>query len=310
MMKFIFLKVFAVFVIYAFTPFAYAQKNGESTHPKTPKIVQVDETTVRPLLKPDGKLLLINFWATWCIPCREEFPDLVEIDKEFKGKIEFITITLDDPVEIDRDVPKFLNEMKATMPTYLLYTNDENGVIGSISKDWQGGLPFSVLYDKDGSVVLTKQGKINPELVKSKLNSLLAENEIITVTELVKILNSRKEEAVYYYKNNWKAFRETALQKGYIHSYELIVSDQTESSGFDIILITRYRGKLAFEKSEERFRGIIDTAPGGLKLKNKLKPSDFRKGVSVTIGKTIAFPRSIDPKVGSLPKSSPLRPIH
>ncbi|MGI8543468.1 MAG: TlpA family protein disulfide reductase, partial [Aridibacter sp.] len=79
--------------------------------------------------------------------------------------------------EINRDVPKFLNEMKATMPAYLLRTTDENAVISSISKDWAGGLPFSVLYNKDGEIVHFKQGKIKIDVVKEKLNSLLSNSE-------------------------------------------------------------------------------------------------------------------------------------
>lgn len=151
-------------------PKNYAPTVGNSG----PKVVKIDELSIKELLKPKKKPLLINFWATWCIPCREEFPDLVEIDKEFKGEIDFITISLDDLAEINRDVPKFLAEMKASMPAYLLYTNDENGVIGSISKDWAGGLPFTVLYSETGDVEHTKQGKIKPEIVKEKISNLLA----------------------------------------------------------------------------------------------------------------------------------------
>lgn len=139
----------------------------------SPKVTQVDEVTIKDLLKPNGKPLLINFWATWCIPCREEFPDLVELDKKFKGKIDFITISLDDPAEIDRDVPKFLAEMKAEMPTYLLRTPDENAVIGSISKDWAGGLPFTVLYNEKGELIHFKQGKIKLDVVKEKINEII-----------------------------------------------------------------------------------------------------------------------------------------
>ena len=140
----------------------------------SPKVVKIDELSIKELLKPRKKPLLVNFWATWCIPCREEFPDLVELDNEYKGKIDFITISLDDLAEIKRDVPKFLTEMKATMPAYLLKTNDENAVIGSISKDWTGGLPFTVLYDENGKVIHTRQGKISPKLVKEKVNSLIS----------------------------------------------------------------------------------------------------------------------------------------
>jgi thiol-disulfide isomerase/thioredoxin len=179
---------FALLAIVFILPAAglFAQKTDGGAAEKTsnttvaPKVVQIDEVKIRELLKPNGKPLLVNFWATWCVPCREEFPELVEIDNEYRGRIDFITITLDVPAEINRDVPKFLNEMKATMPTYLLKTPDENEVIGSISKDWAGGLPFTVLYDKDGNIAHTRQGKIKPEVVKEKLDGLLVEKETVS----------------------------------------------------------------------------------------------------------------------------------
>ena len=140
------------------------------------KITRVDEITVKELfaLKPENsKPLLVNFWATWCVPCVEEFPDLVKIDEEFRGKIDFITISLDDLAEINRDVPKFLAEMNAKMPAYLLNTLKENEVIGAISPDWSGGLPFTTLYNEKREVVFIKQGKIKPELLTAKINELL-----------------------------------------------------------------------------------------------------------------------------------------
>ena len=177
-------KIFSIYVTLAVFCFCFAinlvaQKTEppvDKKSPVIPKIIQINEITVKDHLKPKGKPLLVNFWATWCIPCRQEFPDLVEIHNKYKGKIDFITITLDDLAEINRDVPKFLKEMKATMPTFLLYTNDENTVISSISKDWAGGLPFTILYDKNGKLVHTRQGKIKPDLVKEKIVGLLADN--------------------------------------------------------------------------------------------------------------------------------------
>src|SRR6188508_1091632 len=64
-----------------------------------PDVKLVDEIGLKGLLVPKDKPLLVNFWATWCEPCREEFPDLVKLDNEFKGKIDFITISLDDPAD-------------------------------------------------------------------------------------------------------------------------------------------------------------------------------------------------------------------
>lgn len=153
-----------------------AQKSVVATLPLAPAPVvkQIDITALKTLVKPNNKPLLINFWATWCDPCREEFPDLVKIDGEYRGKIDFIAISLDDLAEINRDVPKFLSGMKAEMPAYLLKTPDENAAIGAVSTEWKGGLPFTILFDEKGGVSYFRQGKINVETVRSKINGLIA----------------------------------------------------------------------------------------------------------------------------------------
>ncbi len=141
-----------------------------------PKVTQIDEIALKNLLKREGanaKPLLINFWATWCDPCREEFPELVKINADYKGKIDFITISLDDLAEINRDVPKFLINMKATMPAYLLKTDNEEAAIAAVSKDWQGGLPFTVLLNEKGKIAYVRQGKIKTETVRAEIDKIL-----------------------------------------------------------------------------------------------------------------------------------------
>ncbi len=138
-----------------------------------PKVTQVDAAALKNLLKPNGKPLLVNFWATWCDPCREEFPDLVKIDAEYKGKIDFITVSLDDVGDIGGAVPKFLTSMKAEMPAYLLSTTEEDAVISFVSKDWQGALPFTILLDASGKESYSRQGKIKVEILRAELEKLL-----------------------------------------------------------------------------------------------------------------------------------------
>lgn len=141
--------------------------------PDAPTVTQIDDVAFRKILVPNGKPLMINFWATWCGPCREEFPDLVKLDGEFKGKIDFLTVTLDEPEELTAGVPKFLSEMKAKMPTFLLETPDESISIAAVSKDWAGALPLTVIYEPKGSVAYFRQGKVDPTIVRGELNKLL-----------------------------------------------------------------------------------------------------------------------------------------
>ncbi len=134
-----------------------------------PKVIQIDEQGLKDLLKPSGKPRLINFWATWCGPCREEFPDLVKIGADNKEKIDLITVTLDEPSEINTSVPKFLTEMKADNAAYLLKTGDQDAAINLVSKDWQGALPFTILFDSNGEVLYSKQGKFNSDALAAAI---------------------------------------------------------------------------------------------------------------------------------------------
>jgi thiol-disulfide isomerase/thioredoxin len=139
-----------------------------------PKVTQIDAEALKNLLKPDGKPLLINFWATWCVPCREEFPDLVKIGADYKDRIDLITVSLDDLAEIKGDVPKFLAEMKLDAPAYLLKTPDEGAAIAAVSKDWQGGLPFTIFIDEKGETVYIKQGKFKTEFLRAEIERILS----------------------------------------------------------------------------------------------------------------------------------------
>ncbi len=141
--------------------------------PTQPVVTKIDQKRFTELIKPNGKPLLINFWATWCEPCREEFPALVKIDSEYKGKIDFITISLDFEEEITTGVPKFLALMKASMPTYVLITPDETAAISMISKEWAGGLPMTVLYDPSGKLAYFRQGLVRHDILQREINKLL-----------------------------------------------------------------------------------------------------------------------------------------
>lgn len=151
------------------------KKVAPAIDPNLPKVTQIDAVALKDLFKREGenqKPLLINFWATWCGPCVEEFPDLVKINNDYKGKIDFITITLDDVEDLNTGVPKFLGRMNATMPTYLLKTADEGETISAVYKDWQGGLPFTIFFDGKGAMIYNRQGKIVVSALRDELEKI------------------------------------------------------------------------------------------------------------------------------------------
>jgi len=149
----------AALVCAAFTFMVALPALGQSV--KTPKIAQIDLENLKIVLKPNGKPLLVNFWATWCDPCREEFPDLVKLHVKYRDRIDFATVSLDDLAEIKTSVPKFLRKMKSEIPAYLLKATDDDAVIRYVSPDWSGNLPLTIIYSADGKQVYFKNAKFN-----------------------------------------------------------------------------------------------------------------------------------------------------
>lgn len=99
----------------------------------------------------------------------------------------------------------------------------------------------------------------------------------ISIYDFVKIKNNHTKEALYFYEQNWKHYRDIALKKKYIVSYRLVSAIPDSASDFNLILITEYADSLAYAKSEENFAQIIkETRPNGPLLLNELKPADFR----------------------------------
>jgi thiol-disulfide isomerase/thioredoxin len=141
------------------------QRQDPAAHPlKQPTVVSsIDTEALKGLLtQARQKPLLVNFWATFCDPCRDEFPDLVKIDKDYGSQsLDFITVSLDDATEIKGEVPKFLDAMKATMPAYLLDVNDPEPAINLVDRKWRGDLPATYLYNEKGEVVYRHIGRVN-----------------------------------------------------------------------------------------------------------------------------------------------------
>ncbi len=146
--------------------------NTETLPVSPPKVTQIDEQGLKDLLKPRGKPLLINFWATWCGPCREEFPDLVRIGKDHKNKIDLVTVSLDELSEINSAVPDFLAQMGFGSPAYLLKASDPGSAIELVSKDWQGALPFTILFNADGETIYSKQGKFDTDALVDEIEDM------------------------------------------------------------------------------------------------------------------------------------------
>lgn len=155
------------------------RKSGRSAKTKPIVVNAIDLEAFKGLIsQPRQHPLLVNFWATYCDPCREEFPDLVKIDRDYRPQsLEFVTISLDDVADIKTGVPKFLSEMKATMPAYLLDVSDPEPAIDLVDPRWQGSLPATFLYNEKGEIVYSKIGRVKTEELRAEIEKVVKKGE-------------------------------------------------------------------------------------------------------------------------------------
>lgn len=97
------------------------------------------------------KAVLVNVWATWCAPCIEEFPYIVDLQKKHKDKLHVIFISADFPAQRD-EAFEFLKEQKVDWRTYFK-TGKDQPFIEALSDKWSGALPFTKILNRDGKIV-------------------------------------------------------------------------------------------------------------------------------------------------------------
>jgi thiol-disulfide isomerase/thioredoxin len=156
---------------------AVLQKRGANSAARRGGVVrEINLEGLKTLLRRGGKQprpLLVNFWATWCDPCREEFPDLIQIDRDYKARgLEFILVSIDDIAELKTGVPQYLKKMRAGMPAYLLNVPDPEPAIKSVDETWGGGLPATFLFDAEGQITFKQMGRINPAELRSAIEKV------------------------------------------------------------------------------------------------------------------------------------------
>ena len=108
-----------------------------------------------------GKLLLINFWATWCAPCASEFPDLEATYRMYKARnLELVTVSVNDPEE-RAGVLEFLKTHKASHRNLLFATADVYGLQAAFDPKMPAPVPFTILLAPNGDVVYQELGELD-----------------------------------------------------------------------------------------------------------------------------------------------------
>ena len=121
-----------------------------------------------------GKVLVVNFWATWCPPCLKEIPEFVRLDQQYRARgVQVVTISTDEKANLQSAVIPFLKKQKAQFQSFLMESATPQELVDAVDKDWPGTLPATYVFDKAGNVVLAKHGMIQrAELVRKVASAL------------------------------------------------------------------------------------------------------------------------------------------
>jgi len=160
-------KIFLITVLLLTCVEIYSQQSDKIT------VETIDKTKLAKLIKErKGKSLFLNLWATWCIPCREEFPSIVKLADEYKN-VEFVGISVDFPDEVDSKIIPFLKSNKANFISYVNGFDGDEELINALDKKWNGALPATFLFDRTGKKVTFLEGKKSYDEFKKEIEKAL-----------------------------------------------------------------------------------------------------------------------------------------
>ena len=137
-------------------------------------LVAVDEAGFQKLVDSHkGKVVLYQFWATWCAPCREEMPQLIRLEAKLRSQgFELVTISADEP-EQEAAAEKILKQLEVRGPLYRKQAKNDDNFINFIDRKWSGALPALFLYDKNGRKVQSFIGETQMNTIEAAIRKFL-----------------------------------------------------------------------------------------------------------------------------------------
>jgi len=120
----------------------------DTTNRNHVRIINFDQ--LEPYLnRSDDTIYLLNFWATWCLPCRKEMPVIKAIENKYKyDKFKVMLVSLDFPRQLESNLIPYLKSNNITSEVVILNDPDQNRWIDRVDKNWTGEIPFTIIYSK------------------------------------------------------------------------------------------------------------------------------------------------------------------
>lgn len=144
--------------------------------PRDPKII--DAQGYQDLVAQyRGKPLLVTFWATWCEPCRDEYPMLNELAKQYAPQgLHVVGVNLDDDGDLIL-MRRFMARYKPVFPNFRKKKGGESDFVNAVLPGWNGAIPASVFYAKDGRQIGHLVGENNRDTYEAAIRMVLSSGE-------------------------------------------------------------------------------------------------------------------------------------
>lgn len=145
----------------------------QTVAPKDPELIDL-QGYQKILEQNKGKPLLVNFWATYCEPCRDEYPLLNELAKEYGPRgLKMVGVSMDQDGDLIL-MRRFLARYKPVFPNYRKKQGDEEGFRQGVMPGWNGSLPVTFFYAKDGTMIAHQIGAGDRNSYEASIRMLLA----------------------------------------------------------------------------------------------------------------------------------------
>jgi thiol-disulfide isomerase/thioredoxin len=120
-----------------------------------------------------GKVVLVEFWATWCVPCREEMPELIKLEAKLRARgLDVVMISVDDPSD-EAKAAKVLKDTGMPVPGFLRKTDDDDKFCVAVDPAWSSGaVPAIFIYNRAGKRAKSFIGSTSMKVVEAELQKL------------------------------------------------------------------------------------------------------------------------------------------
>jgi thiol-disulfide isomerase/thioredoxin len=139
------------------------------------KVAPVDAAALkRAVAARKGKVVVVNYWATWCAPCVKEFPALVRVRDKYKAQgLDLMTVSVDTPGDVAPKVAPFLAKHRASGGAYVVKGKTDT-FIQAMDRDWQGDVPRTYIYGRNGKLAKVLTGEQSEAAFAAAVRPLLA----------------------------------------------------------------------------------------------------------------------------------------